>query len=148
MGRTAATAKRWGADTLFTEVAPVLQAADITFGNLESPLAGEIAPGKLFAAPTERAATLYKAGFNLIHLANNHVGEYGQAGLAVMLNAVREAGMMPLGAGDELAAAQRLVRTDVNGLRIGWLGCGRSLLPQSYTGPRYWEFDEQHLLAA
>lgn len=36
-GRAAATAKRWGADTLFTEVAPVLQAADITFGNLESP---------------------------------------------------------------------------------------------------------------
>jgi hypothetical protein len=147
-GRAAATAKRWGADTLFIEVAPVLQAADINFGNLESPLAGEIAPGKLFAAPSEGAATLYKAGFNLIHLANNHVGEYGQAGLAVTLNAVREAGIRPLGAGDDLATAQRLIRTDVNGLRIGWLGCGRTLLPQNAAGPRYWEFDEQELLAA
>jgi len=146
-GRAAATAKRWGADTLFTEVAPVLQAADITFGNLESPLAGEIAPDKMFAAPTEGAATLYKAGFNLIHLANNHVGEYGQVGLAVTLDAVCKAGMIPLGAGENLAVAQQLVRTDVNGLRIGWLGCGRTLLPQNAAGPRYWEFDEQELLA-
>jgi len=32
-------------------------------------------------------------------------------------------------------------------LRIGWLGCGRTLLPQNAAGPRYWEFDEQELLA-
>jgi poly-gamma-glutamate synthesis protein (capsule biosynthesis protein) len=147
-GRAAATAKRWGADTLFAEVASVLQAADIAFGNLESPLAGEIAPDKMFAAPTEGAATLYKAGFNLIHLANNHVGEYGQLGLAATLDAVCKAGMIPLGAGENLAVAQQLVRTDVNGLRIGWLGCGRTLLPQNAAGPRYWEFDDQELLAA
>jgi hypothetical protein len=147
-GRVTATAQRWGADTLFAEVAPVLQAADITFGNLESPLAGEIAPGKMFAAPREGAATLYKAGFNLIHLANNHVGEYGQVGLAATLDAVCKAGMIPLGAGEDLAVAQQLVRTDVNGLRIGWLSCGRTLLPQHAAGPRYWEFDEQELLAA
>jgi poly-gamma-glutamate synthesis protein (capsule biosynthesis protein) len=147
-GRAAATAKRWGAETLFAEVAPVLQAADITFGNLESPLAGEIAPGKMFAAPREGAATLYKAGFNLIHLANNHVGEYGQVGLAATLDAVGKAGMIPLGAGENLAVAQQLVRTDVNGLRVGWLSCGRTLLPQHAAGPRYWEFDEQELLAA
>jgi hypothetical protein len=147
-GRAAATANRWGSDTLFAEISPVLQAADITFGNLESPLANEIAPGKMFAASTEGAAALYKAGFNLIHLANNHVGDYGQLGLAATLDAVCKAGMMPLGAGESLAVAQQLVRTDVNGLRIGWLGCGRTRLPQNSVGPRYWEFDEQELLAA
>jgi poly-gamma-glutamate synthesis protein (capsule biosynthesis protein) len=94
------------------------------------------------------AAMLRKAGFNLIHLANNHVSEYGQAGLAATIDTVRAAGIVPLGAGADMAAAQQLVRTDVNGLRIGWLGCGRTLLPQKATSPCYWEFDEQELLTA
>jgi len=36
----------------------------------------------------------------------------------------------------------------MNGLRIGWLGCGRTLLAQNQAGPRYWEFNEQELLDA
>jgi poly-gamma-glutamate synthesis protein (capsule biosynthesis protein) len=147
-GRAAVTAKMRGSGALFADVAPVLRAADISFGNLESPLASEIAPDNMFAAPVTGAATLDQAGFNVLHLANNHVGEYGQAGLAATLAAVRKAGVIPLGAGDDLAAAQRLVRTDNNGLRIGWLGCGRTLLVQENTGAHYWEFDEHDLLSA
>jgi hypothetical protein len=147
-GRAAATAKNRGSETLFAEVAPVLRTADIAFGNLETPLASEIAPGNMFAAPVTGSATLQKAGFNILHLANNHVGEYGQAGLIASLAAVREAGLLPLGAGDDPAAAQKLIRTDINNLSIGWLGCGRTLLPQEETGPRYWEFNEKELLEA
>jgi hypothetical protein len=36
----------------------------------------------------------------------------------------------------------------MNGLRIGWLGCGRTLVSQSNSGPNYWEFEEQELLNA
>ena len=147
-GRAENTAKREGRDRLFAEVSETLKTADIVFGNLECPLAGDIAPGKNFAAPTTGAETLRRAGFNILHLANNHVGEYGQAGLATTLNGVREAGLTPLGAGDNLAAAKQMVRTDISGLRIGWLGCGRTLLPQSELGSRYWEFNEEELLAA
>jgi Bacterial capsule synthesis protein PGA_cap len=147
-GRAAATAYRQGGSTLLEEVAPALKAADITFGNLESPLASEIAPDNMFAAPVASAVTLCEAGFNLLHLANNHVGEYGQAGLAATLAAVLETGVIPLGAGKDLARAQQMIRTDRNGLRIGWLGCGRTLLPQEDAGPHYWEFDEGELLAA
>ena len=147
-GRAAITAEREGADTLFVEVAPLLQDADMVFGNLESPLAGAIAPGKMFAAPVAGATALRKAGFRLLHLANNHVGEYGQIGLTATLKAVREAGMIPLGAGDDMAAARQLIHTEVNGLRLGWLGCGRTLLPQNGAGSRYWEFEAQELLDA
>jgi poly-gamma-glutamate synthesis protein (capsule biosynthesis protein) len=146
-GRAAVTAKYYGADKLFVDVAPVLRAADIAFGNLESPLAGEIAPGKMFAAPVTGATTLHECGFSILHLANNHVGEYGQAGLTATLNGVRNVGIVPLGAGDNLAAAKQLIRTDMNELRIGWLGCGRTLLPQEEKGSRYWEFNDQELLA-
>ena len=147
-GRAAATAKDRGPDTLFAEVAPVLHTADIAFGNLETPLASDIAPGNMFAAPVTGAATLQKAGFSILHLANNHVGEYGRTGLIATLAAVREAGILPLGAGDDFVAAQQLIRTDIENLLVGWLGCGRTLLPQEETGPRYWEFNEKELLEA
>src|SRR5262249_46709931 len=62
-------------------------------------------------------------------------------------NEVRNVGIVPLGAGDNLAAAKQLIRTDMNEMRIGWLGCGRTLLPQEDKGSRYWEFNDQELLA-
>jgi len=147
-GRAALTAKNRGSEVLLSDVAAVLGTADISFGNLETPLASEIASGNMFAAPVTGAATLQNAGFNILHLANNHVGEYGQAGLAATLAAVRKVGLLTLGAGDDVAAAQQVIHTDVNSLRIGWLGCGRTLLPQEETGPRYWEFNEKELLEA
>lgn len=144
-GRARVTAQRDGADRLFAEVRPVLADADVVLGNLESPLAESLAPGGDFAAPETGAATLRDAGFDVIHLANNHVGEYGHSGLQATVRAVEAAGLIPLGAGLGLDAAKRLVRTDVGGLRIGWLGCGRTLLPQSGE-TRYWEFDADELL--
>jgi len=134
-------------EMLFAEVASFLRSADITFGNLESPFAWEIAPGKMFAAPVAGAAILRKAGFNLLNLANNHIADYGQAGISATLKAVQGAGIISLGCGEDNSAAQQLVRTDKNGLRIGWLGCGRTLLPQNDSGPRYWELNEKELLA-
>ncbi len=146
-GRATATATRRGAHHLFADVRDVLASADLTLGNLESPLAGEIAPGGAFSAAATGASTLRDAGFDIVHLANNHIGEYGLPGLAATLRAVREAGLQPLGAGDSSGAARELVVTSRNGIRIGWLGCGRTLLPQDGPeGPRYWEFDEQELL--
>ncbi len=133
---------------IFAEIAPLLRKADITFGNLESPLTEEIAPRQLYSAPVTGAAYLKQSGFNLINLANNHAYDYGQAGLAATLSATEKAGLVPLGVGDSIPGARRLVRTDTNGLRIGWLGCGRSLVFQREVGPNYWEFDEQELLDA
>ena len=137
-----------GSDAILAEVAPVLQNVDITFGNLESSLTEEIARGQLFSAPVTGALMLKKNGFKLIHLANNHVYDYGHAGLVATINAVRKADLIPLGVGDDPSAAQAMVRTDMNGLRIGWLGCGRTLVSQGNSGPNYWEFDEQELLKA
>jgi poly-gamma-glutamate synthesis protein (capsule biosynthesis protein) len=102
----------------------------------------------MFAGDPEAAHSLRQAGFNLIHLANNHVGEHGVKGLDSTMQIVKAAGIATLGVGTDSASAKGLVRTDVNGLRIGWLGCGRTLLPQREPGPRYWEFDETELLAA
>jgi hypothetical protein len=135
-------------DEILAEITPVLHKADVVFGNLETPLTGEIAKGQLFSAPVEGAAMLKRSGFNIIHLANNHVYDYGRAGLVATLDAVEKVGLLPLGVGRNSLAAQALIRTDMKGLSIGWLGCGRTLVAQENAGPTYWEFEEQELLSA
>ena len=79
-GRAAKTMVRRGADALLSDIAPLFRAADISFGNLESSLGGDIEPQTMFAASTSGAFTLRKAGFGMLHLANNHVADCGQLG--------------------------------------------------------------------
>lgn len=72
------------------EVAPLLRAADLAFGNLEGPLAeGGVSekcaaapPGRCWAfrVPTRYGAYLRDAGFDLLSLANNHILDFGEEG--------------------------------------------------------------------
>jgi poly-gamma-glutamate capsule biosynthesis protein CapA/YwtB (metallophosphatase superfamily) len=70
-------------------VAPILSAADITFGNLEGVLMDGGEPVKqcgnparcfLFRTPTRYASYLADAGFDMLSLANNHARDFGEAG--------------------------------------------------------------------
>jgi hypothetical protein len=77
-----------GADML-REVTPILSKADITFGNLEGPL---LEGGKntkcsptstrcfSFRQPTRYGKLLKDAGFDVLSLANNHAGDFGDYG--------------------------------------------------------------------
>jgi poly-gamma-glutamate capsule biosynthesis protein CapA/YwtB (metallophosphatase superfamily) len=75
---------------LFPAVASELQAADITFGNLEGPLVNGGKPRKvcsdpshcyLFRTPTRYVRHLVAAGFDLLGIANNHARDFGDHGL-------------------------------------------------------------------
>jgi poly-gamma-glutamate capsule biosynthesis protein CapA/YwtB (metallophosphatase superfamily) len=77
-----------GADIL-KEVAPILKQADIAFGNLEGPLLEggktEKCPPKstrcfAFRVPTRYGKLLKEAGFDVLSLANNHAGDFGDYG--------------------------------------------------------------------
>ncbi|CAN5638113.1 CapA family protein [soil metagenome] len=77
-----------GAD-MFKEVTPILSKADITFGNLEGPM---LEGGKTtkcppaskrcfaFRQPTRYGKLLKDAGFDVLSLANNHAGDFGDYG--------------------------------------------------------------------
>lgn len=77
-----------GADIL-KEVTPILSAADIAFGNLEGPM---LEGGKTekcppestrcfaFRVPTRYGKLLKDAGFDVLSLANNHAGDFGDDG--------------------------------------------------------------------
>ena len=147
-GRAAETARKYGATTLLTDMAPFLRGADIVFGNLECPLLDSTECSSMFAAPTSSVEALAESGFTALNLANNHILDYGSAALESTLAAVRRAGMVALGAGEDASLARQLIRTDVNNIRIGWLSCGRTLVPQDSAGVNYWEFDEHELATA
>jgi hypothetical protein len=78
-----------GAD-LLKPVAPIFQAADIAFGNLEGPMIDGDAPSTkcppkstrcfAFRTPTRYGKYLKEAGFDVLSLANNHAGDFGDAG--------------------------------------------------------------------
>jgi poly-gamma-glutamate capsule biosynthesis protein CapA/YwtB (metallophosphatase superfamily) len=74
---------------ILKEVTPVLSKADITFGNLEGPM---LEGGKTekclpnatrcfaFRVPTRYGKLLKDAGFDVMSLANNHAGDFGDYG--------------------------------------------------------------------
>jgi len=74
----------------FNVIANELKNADVTFGNLEGSLldGGNPAHYKLhqrskaylFRMPTAYAGVFKNAGFNLLSLANNHIGDFGDTG--------------------------------------------------------------------
>ena len=74
---------------MFKEVTPILSKGDITFGNLEGPM---LEGGKTekcppnstrcfaFRVPTRYGKLLKDAGFDVMSLANNHAGDFGDYG--------------------------------------------------------------------
>ena len=77
-----------GADIL-KEVTPILSKADITFGNLEGPMLEGGSTAKCspkstrcfaFRVPTRYGKYLQDAGFDILSLANNHAGDFGDYG--------------------------------------------------------------------
>ncbi|HEY8492145.1 MAG TPA: CapA family protein [Dehalococcoidia bacterium] len=127
LGRTIGQAmERHGTAYPYAHVAPVLQRADVAFGNLEVALTDGGSPANkdyVFRAPPSYAASLAAAGFDVLALANNHALDYGVAGITDGAAALRAQGILPVGAGMSEAEARRPVVAEVHGLRIAFLAC-------------------------
>lgn len=108
--------------TLLAEVAPLLSRADVAFANLEGPLvdSGSSAkcarskPGRCYAfrVPTRYGRLLADAGVDVVSLANNHVGDFGDAGRASTRSTLDALGIRYSGAPGEIA------RLEARGRRI------------------------------
>lgn len=110
----------------FAQVAAVLQAADLAFANLETPVLAEPAPLRVYRTLTFRAdparlPALRQAGFTVLSLANNHTGNLGARGAAETRRHVDAAGLLGVGAGGAAAQAQAALETPRRGQRVVWL---------------------------
>ena len=109
----------------FARIAHHLRGADLALVNLEGPFTrrGQRLPKNFnFRASPHMAAALSRAGIGAVSLANNHVMDYGTAGLQDTLAALAREGIVGFCAGPTLPAARRGVVVERRGLRIGLLG--------------------------
>ncbi|MDD5626739.1 MAG: CapA family protein [Patescibacteria group bacterium] len=108
----------------FRKMGQFLQNADITFGNLESPLlAGEpvYTPSMVFRADPECAGALTKVGFDVLSLANNHIMNQGDKGLKKTLELLEQEGIQGIGAGLSREKAHQAAIVERNNLKIAFL---------------------------
>lgn len=89
-------------DFLMRDVAGILRDADITFGNLEGTLLDSGGTPKrcsnpkvcyAFRSPVRYVKNLVDAGFDLVSLANNHAGDFGNEGRKSTMQALDSVGI-------------------------------------------------------
>jgi hypothetical protein len=109
----------------FAHTGDYLRSFDLTVGNLECVVStlGSPIPGKQFtfeASPVgfER---LQSAGFDVVSVANNHSGDYGQQAFMDMVDHLPGHGITPLGGGADLALAHAPVIKTVHTTTVGFL---------------------------
>lgn len=119
---SAKTADGYDFSEYFAAIKPELSCADLTVGNLETPVTGGKPSGyPRFNAPQEFLDTLLDAGFDCVSLANNHMLDRGAAGVRATVKTLEEKGLTFFGASAERGEPkQRIV--DVNGVKVALLG--------------------------
>lgn len=130
--------------SLFTYVEPFLKGADIVFGNLENPVTDErmkirenvvpimqhpfIGLNSIinsccnFGAEPQALDALKWAGFNVVNIANNHMGDVGIKGIEDTIYNLRRAGIDYVGGGLDSNESHRPYIFSKNNINIGVLG--------------------------
>jgi poly-gamma-glutamate synthesis protein (capsule biosynthesis protein) len=109
---------------LFAPVADLLSEPDVTFANLETPIAPQASRGArafVFNAPPVVVSALQHAGVDLVSVANNHAFDQGRAGFEETLQSLDAAGMAYVGGGPASHPAGPVI-VEKRGLRLGFLG--------------------------
>jgi poly-gamma-glutamate capsule biosynthesis protein CapA/YwtB (metallophosphatase superfamily) len=127
LGRGVAEAAR-GSDHPAPALRPTarrLARADVTVGNLENTLSRAGAPaqgGDSFAADPAVVEGLREAGFDVLGLANNHLGDFGDRALVQTVRRLRAGGIDTFGAGATVREAWQPAVVERAGVRFGFLG--------------------------
>lgn len=141
-----------GFDFLFDRVREDLQGSDIVVGNMEFPIAPPFtSKPRIFNCHPEVLPALRKAGFTMMHIANNHILDQGDRGVVTTMGYIRNSGMDYLGVGENEAAARAGLVKIVKGIRIGFIGYTGLL---NYHRPRRpsgynlnWLYDRKKVIA-
>ena len=109
---------------VFATVTKMLKKADMTIGNLESPLTlkDNAIPGKCtLRGNTGWAKILKIASINIVSLANNHIMDYGEEGLHNTIDSLKQFGIRYVGAGNNIQEANAPIFLETTGGRIAVL---------------------------
>ncbi len=108
----------------FMDVAPILSDADLTILNLEGNICGEPYGSASTSAPRELLDGLRGAGVDLVQMANSCSINNGLIGMTTTLQAIRSAGIEPVGAFSSEAEWKRsggYTIMEVQGIKIAFV---------------------------
>ncbi|HEY2847360.1 MAG TPA: CapA family protein [Pyrinomonadaceae bacterium] len=116
---------------LFAPFKDLLQGADITFGNLEGPMTDSGVSAKCgnrqncyaFRMPTRYGQYLKDAGFDVMGIANNHAGDFGQEGRLSTIKTLDSLGIKHAGTLDPPGTTAFL---EARGKKIAVVGFGHN----------------------
>lgn len=117
--------RAYGADYPLGQVAGLMRGADLTLVNLECAITAheriwEGSPKAFyFGAPPQAVASLAHAGVDMVSLANNHMLDFGVAGLQDTLRHLDARNIRRAGAGKNLAEALAPAFMTSKGMRFG-----------------------------
>ncbi|MDR3246836.1 MAG: CapA family protein [Prevotellaceae bacterium] len=110
---------------LLTNVKTILKSADVTFGNLEGCFLNSGGTQKscksgcyYFRMPDRYVERLLDAGFDVINIANNHMGDFGQQGRTNTVKVLKAAGLAFAGLKDICETSE----FEINGVKYGFCG--------------------------
>mgnify|MGYP005850113797 CR=1 FL=1 len=127
-----------GKDAFFQRLAKAIPAGDLVVGNLETSISDVGHPIQdkdehiIFCAPPIVAGGLKVAGFNLLALSNNHLGDYGGRAVAKTLCSLDKASLNYFGVSN--GAIQQPYIYRVNGKKIAFLAYCTPLGPNILYG--------------
>ena len=115
---------------VFKDVAGILSDADLTVMNFEGNVCGEPYGTQTTSAPIELIRTLRACGVDLLQMANSCAINNGLNGLTATLNAIRGAGIEPVGAyatASELRSSKGYTITEVQGIKVAFVAFTKGL---------------------
>lgn len=119
--------------------------ADITMGNLESPLStqGTPLPGKgiWFRGNPANVQALSDSGFDVLTVANNHAVDYDSPALLETIEVLESSGIAAIGGGENIQRARKPAIIETNGLKIAYLA-------YSEMADIYWDTSYKRTLKA
>lgn len=140
--------------SLFSYVEPFLQGADIVFGNLENPVTEErmtirnnidtllrypiggflsfVNTCCTFGAEVQALDALKWAGFNVVNIANNHIGDAGVEGIEDTVYNLREIGINYVGGGLDSYESHNPYVYNKSNIKIGILGYSNILTSRTW----------------
>lgn len=122
---------------ILASVKPIFAAADYVCGNLEGPISDiglntKDPESVVFRGDPQAAKTLANAGFNLMHVANNHIIQHGEQAYRHTLTLLENNNIIPIGNfGDECILEK-------NGVKIAIIA-GSDVLDNTFPGQQLYE---------
>jgi hypothetical protein len=121
-------------DFLLTHVASILNQADITFCQIETPFSGgelrRVGHAETLAGPSDVAA-LVKAGFKVCSFASNHCYWAGDQGILDTMDVLGRNNIQVIGVGRNIVEARQPAILERHGTKVAFLAYNSVLAPKS-----------------